>query len=66
MVRWNISSTEPDADIIQAVVQVIRKGGVIAFPTSTLYGLGADANNPQAEREFLTSRGASPIVRSWF
>ena len=53
MVRWNISSTEPDPDIIHTVVQVIRKGGVIAFPTSTLYGLGADANNPQAvERIF--------------
>ena len=48
MVRWNISATAPDPGTIHAIVQVIRKGGVIAFPTSTLYGLGADADNPRA------------------
>jgi len=60
MVRWNISSTEPDPDIIHAVVQVIRKGGVIAFPTSTLYGLGADANNPQAVERIFDIKGRQP------
>ena len=48
MVLWNISATTPDPDTIYAVVRVIRNGGVIAFPTSTLYGLGADADNPRA------------------
>jgi len=34
--------------MIQDAVAVIRKGGVIAFPTRCLYGLGADAFNPDA------------------
>ncbi len=59
-VHWNISPTAPDPKTVHAVVQVIRKGGVIAFPTSTLYGLGADASNPQAvERIFSIKRRQS-------
>jgi L-threonylcarbamoyladenylate synthase len=33
---------------IEKGVEVLRKGGVIAFPTDTVYGLGADAFNPTA------------------
>ncbi len=57
MVFWNISATTPDPDTIHSVVQVIRKGGVIAFPTSTLYGLGADANNPRAVESIFDIKG---------
>ena len=46
-----------DADIIQEAAGVIREGGVIAFPTRCLYGLGADAFNPEAvERIFKIKR----------
>ena len=34
--------------MIQDAAAVIRQGGVIAFPTRCLYGLGADAFNPEA------------------
>ena len=48
-----INPTNPDPDIIQAAADIIRNGGVIAFPTRCLYGLGADAFNPEAvERIF--------------
>jgi L-threonylcarbamoyladenylate synthase len=57
MVHWNISATTPDPDTIHAVVQMIRKGGVIAFPTSTLYGLGADANNSRAVESIFDIKG---------
>jgi L-threonylcarbamoyladenylate synthase len=36
-----------DADIERAVA-VLRAGGLVAFPTETVYGLGADASNPDA------------------
>jgi len=29
-------------------IQILKQGGVIAFPTDTVYGLGADAFNPKA------------------
>lgn len=33
---------------INAVVQVLRQGGVILYPTDTVWGLGCDATNPEA------------------
>ncbi len=32
----------------QKVAQILNAGGVVIFPTETLYGLGCDATNPQA------------------
>lgn len=57
MVRWTLSSTAPDPGSIHAAAQVIRNGGIIAFPTSTLYGLGADANNPLAVERIFHIKG---------
>ena len=37
-----------DPDLIQDAAAIIKQGGVIAFPTRCLYGLGADAFNPAA------------------
>jgi L-threonylcarbamoyladenylate synthase len=37
-----------DRDAIRQAAQIIRSGGLVAFPTETVYGLGADAGNPQA------------------
>ena len=48
-----INPKEPEQEIIAEAVGVIRRGGVIVFPTRCLYGLGADALNPNAvERIF--------------
>ena len=48
-----INPENPDIDLIQEAADTIRKGGVIAFPTRCLYGLGADAFNAEAvERIF--------------
>jgi len=43
-----INPENPAAVMIQDAAAVIRKGGVIAFPTRCLYGMGADAFNPEA------------------
>jgi L-threonylcarbamoyladenylate synthase len=37
-----------DTDLIHQAAELIKQGGVIAFPTETVYGLGADALNPLA------------------
>jgi len=50
---YKINHENPEAEIIQKAAGVITQGGVIAFPTRCLYGLGADAFNPAAvERIF--------------
>ena len=33
---------------IRAAADIIRDGGLVAFPTETVYGLGADAQNSEA------------------
>jgi L-threonylcarbamoyladenylate synthase len=35
-------------EAIQEAAEIIRRGGLVAFPTETVYGLGADARNPMA------------------
>jgi len=45
-----------DRDIERAV-SVLRSGGLVAFPTETVYGLGADAGNPAAVRKIFESKG---------
>src|SRR4030043_222025 len=37
-----------DNELIQHAAEIIRRGGIVAFPTETVYGLGADAFNPLA------------------
>ena len=43
-----IDPQNPEPDIIEESVLKIKSGGVIVFPTASLYGLGADALNPHA------------------
>ncbi len=40
--------TAPSATEIERAAAVLRSGGLVAFPTETVYGLGADARNPDA------------------
>ena len=48
-----IDSENPDQTKIQIAAQIIQKGGLVAFPTETVYGLGADALNLDAVLCFL-------------
>ena len=43
--------------VINEAVQTLRDGGLVAFPTETVYGLGADAKNPEAIKKVFTSKG---------
>lgn len=36
---------------------IIRQGGVVAFPTETVYGLGGDALNPESSRKIYAAKG---------
>lgn len=42
---------------IEQAVQFLRKGGLVAFPTETVYGLGADAKNPEALKKIFQAKG---------
>src|SRR5688572_12495593 len=45
------------AEAIQKAAAILRRGGLVAFPTETVYGLGADAENPQAVRAMFAAKG---------
>jgi L-threonylcarbamoyladenylate synthase len=45
---YKINPEHPEPEVIQRVGTVINQGGIIAFPTRCLYGLGADAFNREA------------------
>lgn len=55
IVRVTPEAPEPDA--IERAAAVLRWGGLVAFPTETVYGLGADALNPQAVLRIFAVKG---------
>jgi L-threonylcarbamoyladenylate synthase len=49
-------TADPHAEIVRAVA-VLRRGGVVALPTETVYGLAADASNPTAVARVFAIKG---------
>lgn len=52
----NCESIE-DRQKIEAAGAILRDGGLVAFPTETVYGLGADALNPKAAQKIYAAKG---------
>ncbi|MEY4059312.1 MAG: hypothetical protein RL551_551 [Pseudomonadota bacterium] len=50
------SSSLQSSAVINEAVQTLRDGGLVAFPTETVYGLGADAKNPDAVKRIFTAK----------
>ena len=48
-----INSRKPEPEIIAEAAAIIKKGGVVVFPTRCLYGLGADALDPHAVEKII-------------
>jgi len=42
---------------LQKAGEILRQGGLVAFPTETVYGLGGDALNPQSSRKIYAAKG---------
>lgn len=49
--------TEEDKKKIEAAGDILKQGGLVAFPTETVYGLGADALNPEASKKIYAAKG---------
>ncbi|MBR7069761.1 MAG: threonylcarbamoyl-AMP synthase [Oxalobacter sp.] len=46
-----------DAETIATAAQMLESGRLVAFPTETVYGLGADAENPVAVQQIFALKG---------
>ncbi|MEM1983391.1 MAG: L-threonylcarbamoyladenylate synthase [Sulfolobales archaeon] len=55
-----VDALRPDKDVINEVANVLRSGGLCAFPTETVYGLGADGYNPAAIMKIFKIKGRPP------
>lgn len=44
-------------EILTKAGSIIREGGLVAFPTETVYGLGGDALNPESSRKIYAAKG---------
>jgi L-threonylcarbamoyladenylate synthase len=55
-----IDPTTPDHTAIAEAAAIIRSGQLVAFPTETVYGLGADGLNPIALGRIYTVKGRPP------
>ncbi|MFL6276450.1 MAG: L-threonylcarbamoyladenylate synthase [Blastocatellia bacterium] len=52
-----INRAHPEAQLIEQAAAVICDGGLVAFPTETVYGLGADAMSEPAVRRIFAAKG---------
>jgi L-threonylcarbamoyladenylate synthase len=53
----SVDPIHPDPAPIRAAADVLRAGGLVAFPTETVYGLGADALSPAAVARIYEAKG---------
>ena len=63
MHRVSIDPLRPSATALAQAAALIRDGGLVAFPTDTLYGLGADPRLPDAVDAVYRVKGRIGIER---
>ena len=52
-----IDKNQKNTDIIREAGRILKEGGLVAFPTETVYGLGADALNEDAAKKIYAAKG---------
>lgn len=60
-----VDPDHPQAAVIEQAAEVLRQGGLVAFPTETVYGLGADALSDAAVRGIFAAKGrpaTNPVI----
>src|SRR5438876_10980281 len=60
-----LNRTEPEPLVIDQAASVLRAGGLVAFPTETVYGLGGNALDPAAVARIFAAKGrpaTNPVI----
>jgi L-threonylcarbamoyladenylate synthase len=55
-----VNPLAPERDLIARAAACLRRGGLVAFPTETVYGLGAHAQDVDAVRRLFAAKGRPP------
>ena len=56
-----------DMDALREAGEILKRGGLVAFPTETVYGLGGNALDPEASRKIYAAKGRpsdNPLILS--
>ncbi|HEY7877874.1 MAG TPA: L-threonylcarbamoyladenylate synthase [Gemmatimonadaceae bacterium] len=51
-----VDPERPDPSVVGRAADILRRGGLVAFPTETVYGLGANARDPDAVRKIFAAK----------
>lgn len=65
MIRVRVDPLDPDPAAITEAAIALNAGGLVAFPTETVYGLGAHALDPHAVRRIYQAKGRpsfNPVI----
>ena len=54
---WKLQNNEQDAEVMEKAAALIQAGEVVAFPTETVYGLGANGLNSEAVAKIFAAKG---------
>lgn len=54
---FELDPGSPEPKLIHEIASLLKKGGVIAYPTDTVYGLGGDAFNPEVHHKIRILKG---------
>ena len=54
---YALNEEKIDEEIIKEAGEVLKNGGLVAFPTETVYGLGGDALNPDSSKKIYAAKG---------
>ncbi len=57
---FGVVGDAPDPTALSEAAKILRSGGLVAFPTETVYGIGADAGNPKAIERLNQVKGRPP------
>src|SRR6266404_3930691 len=60
-----IDAERPEPEAIRRAAALLRQGGLVAFPTETVYGLGANALDAEAVLKIFEAKGrpaANPLI----
>lgn len=55
----------PDPDLIKQITSILRKGGLVIYPTDTVYGLGCDITNSRALEKIARIKGVKLAKANW-
>ncbi|OHX67513.1 L-threonylcarbamoyladenylate synthase [Flammeovirga pacifica] len=54
---FRINADNPQERLLMEVVKILKKGGLVIYPTDTVYGVGCDLNNTAALKKLLRFKG---------